>query len=126
MKKLLLFTLLIVGIISEASCSKDDETNTFQGNWSGTVSGDINGTWSGIVTSKGYFVGNVIVNPADSDDNFVLTGNVSNEGILNASMINGSTGMEITYTGIFQNVSCSGTWVLNGALLNGTWIGIKN
>ena len=126
MKKLLLLTLLIFGIVGAISCSKDEETNTFQGNWSGTVSGDINGTWSGLVNSQGSFIGNVIVEPADSDDNFILTGTVSSEGILNASMINGRTGINITYTGNFQNVSCSGTWVLNGALLNGTWTGIKN
>ena len=126
MKKIILIGLIMGINILSTSCSKSDEgTNPYQGIWSGNLNGDINGTWSGNVTSYGNFNGNVIPNSTTSDHNFILSGRVNESGNLVAKMKNTTYNINIDFIGNFQNNLCNGTWIYNGAGMEGTWNGTK-
>jgi hypothetical protein len=126
MKKIILLALIISITILSTSCSKSDEdTNPYQGNWSGNLNGDIVGTWSGNVSSSGNFNGTVIPNSTTSDHNYVLSGRVNNNGDLVATMKNTTYNINIDFIGNFQNNLCNGTWIFNGAGMEGTWNGTK-
>jgi hypothetical protein len=126
MKKILLIILILTVNILSTSCSKNnDESNPYQGNWSGNLNGDIVGTWSGNVSSSGNFNGNVIPNSTTPDHNFVLSGQVNESGNLVATMKNTTYNINIDFIGTFQNNLCNGTWIFNGAGMQGTWSGTK-
>ena len=126
MKKTLLIALIISINIISTSCSKnDDNINSYKGNWSGNLNGDIVGTWSGNISSSGNFTGNVIPNSTTSDHNFTLSGQVNESGNLVATMKNTTYNITINFIGNFQNTLCNGTWIFNGAGMQGTWNGTK-
>jgi hypothetical protein len=126
MKKIILIAFIILINIFSTSCSKNDEdTNPYQGTWSGNLNGDIVGTWSGNVSSSGSFNGTVIPNSTTSDHNFMLSGHVSESGNLVATMKNTTYNISIDFIGNFQNNLCTGTWIFNGAGMEGTWNGTK-
>lgn len=126
MKKMILIALIISINILSTSCSKSDEdTNPYQGNWTGNLNGDIVGTWNGNVSSSGNFNGTVIPNSTTSDHNFILSGHVNESGNLVATMKNTIYNINIDFIGNFQNILCNGTWIFNGAGMEGTWDGTK-
>jgi hypothetical protein len=126
MKKIILIALIISTNILSTSCSKSDEdANLYQGNWSGNLNGDIVGTWSGNVSSGGNFNGKVITTQSSPEHDFALIGKVSENGNLVATMKNTTYNIDINFNGNFQNNLCSGTWIFNGAGMEGTWNGTK-
>lgn len=126
MKKILLFAFIINICLLSNSCSKNEtSSNTNSGDWSGSLVGDINGTWSGKITSNGAFSGKVITTQSSPDHDFILAGQVSQTGNLVGTMKNSTYNINIDFTGNFQNSSCNGAWVFNGAGMHGTWTGTK-
>lgn len=126
MKKTILIALIISITILSTSCSKSDEdTNSYQGKWSGNLNGDIVGTWNGDISSSGNFNGKVITTQSSPEHDFVLTGQVNENGNLVATMKNTTFNININFIGNFQNTLCNGTWVFNGAGMQGTWDGNK-
>ena len=126
MKKILLIALVITANIISISCSNNnDEPNPYQGNWSGNINGDIAGTWCENVSSRGNFNGTVIPYSTTPDHNFVLSGHVNGNGSLVATMKNTTYNITINFVGTFQNNQSNGTWIFNGAGMQGTWNGTK-
>lgn len=126
MKKILLLVIIISTTILSTSCSKsDDAPNAYKGNWSGSLSGDLTGTWTGSISSNGNFSGNVITTQSSPEHDFALSGKVSENGNLIATMKNSTYSITITFIGTFQTNLCNGTWVFDGALMEGTWNGTK-
>lgn len=126
MRKLLLFVLILLSIILPISCSKSNtDSNPFQGNWSGNVNGDIVGTWSGTISSTGNFNGIVITTQSSPNHDFVLSGQVNENGVLVAAMKNTTFGMNIDFVGTLQSNLCNGSWFFDGSGMFGTWNGTK-
>ena len=119
--------LLLSASITGISCSKsdDDAQNPYQGNWRGNLTGDIEGTWTAKVSSNGNFAGKVITPQSSPDHDFVLAGQVSANGNLVATMKNATYNMNLDFVGNFQNTNSNGTWIFNGAGIEGTWTGTK-
>jgi hypothetical protein len=126
MKKTILIALIITINILSTSCSKNDEnTNLYQGNWSGNLNGDIVGTWSGNVSSSGKLNGKVITTQSSPDHDFILVGQINDNGNLIATMKNIKYNISLDCIGSFQNTLFNGTWIFNGAGMEGTWNGTK-
>jgi len=127
MKKMKLILTLLIGI-TIFSCSNDDDNNNgnttsdFQGNWSGTFTGDEdNGTWSGTVNENRELSGTV------TSDVFSVTwdanGTIQENGNVNITAGTATSGA--TFIGTFNATTASGTWNNTSASMNGTWSGNK-
>ncbi|WP_298396698.1 hypothetical protein [Flavobacterium sp.] len=126
MKKSLILLLIIITAFITISCSKDDDKpNNYQGNWSGSISGDLDGTWTGRITSTGNFSGKVITTQSSPDHDLNLAGQVNENGVLVGTMNNTTFNITIKMTGNFQTTTGNGTWIFNGAGMQGTWIASK-
>jgi hypothetical protein len=123
MKSLLLALTFIT--LTLLSCSKKDDvtpvpdTSLYEGTWSGTFSGDSNGTFittvSGVGTVKHNYIG-----PGGPGDG---TGTLTESGKFNIAFSNGgqSTGQLNAETGVY-----TGTWSNADNTLRGTSIGTKD
>ncbi len=126
MKKSILILALLIGYIITA-CSSDDDTinnsvSEFQGNWSGSYTGDQdNGTWSITVSANGTISGTTTSNVFN--DTFTLDGSVSDNGNLDATAGTASSGA--TFVGGMSANNASGTWNNTSLNINGNWSGIK-
>jgi len=124
--KNLFYLFLAVTIFSCSGGGDDDNNNTtnseFQGEWSGTFSGDDNGTWTGGINSNGDVSGNAY--STIFNDNYSLEGSVSSSGQFQATFGTSSVGGE--FIGQLNGNSGSGTWVNTGAMMNGSWSGSKD
>ena len=133
MKKIIFFAFIILNFSVLFSCSSDDNdtasANPFQGNWSGNLTGEaysFNGTWSGTVASNGKFNGKVITTQSSPDHDLIIAGQVNETGNFTGTMKNADYNINLECNGNFQNSTFSGTWVFNGADMNGDWHGTKN
>jgi len=133
MKKIIFFAFIILNFSVLFSCSSDDNgtasANPFQGNWSGNLTGEaysFNGTWSGTVASNGKFNGKVITTQSSPDHDLIITGQVNETGSFTGTMKNADYNINLECNGNFQNSIFNGTWVFNGADMNGDWNGTKN
>lgn len=127
MKKTLLLLVIITTTFFSTSCSKDDDNpNPYVGNWSGTISGDLDGTWTGKILPNGNFSGKVITNQSSPDHDFNLSGQVNQNGDLVGTMKNTTFNITIDIIGNFQTSTGSGTWIFNGAGMQGTWNATKD
>lgn len=134
MKKYIFFAFIILNFSLLLSCSNDDNnnnasTNPYQGNWSGNVTGEeysFNGTWSETVSSNGKFNGKVITTQSSPDHDLIIAGQVNETGSFTGTMKNANYNINLECNGNFQNSNFSGTWVFNGAAMNGTWNGTKD
>lgn len=133
MKKNIFFSFIILNFSLLFSCSSDDNgtasANPFQGNWIGNLTGEaysFNGTWSGTVASNGKFNGKVITTQSSPDHDLIITGQVNETGSFTGTMKNADYTINLECNGNFQNSIFSGTWVFNGAGMNGDWNGTKN
>jgi len=123
-----IFSALAFGSIS---CSSDDnhvhqenKLEKFKGTWVGTFSGGDTGNWTATIDAAGKATGTVSSNSVASV-NFVLTGNVTENGTINVSY--SYSGEEVgTMTGTLTNKTGSGTWTSPVQDLDGTWTGTKN
>ena len=123
MKKLFLITFIFTLFACSGGDDNNNTTNSeFQGEWSGTFSGDDNGTWTASINSKGDVSGtsySTIFN-----DNYSLQGYVSSSGQFQATI--GTTSGGAVFTGQFNGNSGSGMWVNTGAMMSGSWSGNKD
>lgn len=129
-KKIILIALIVSINILSTSCSKSDEnTNPYQGNWSGNLIGDtysFNGTWSGKISPTGNFSGKVITTQSSPKHDFIIAGQVNENGTFIGTMKNTNFNITLDCNGNFQNNTCNGNWEFNGAGMDGTWNGTKN
>ncbi|REC42687.1 hypothetical protein [Chryseobacterium pennipullorum] len=80
MKKL--FLLLLTAFLF-IGCSSDDETiHDYVGTWSGTYEGSDKGVWNFVISTEGKVSGTM--HSDVNNDNYNISGNVSNSGDLNA------------------------------------------
>ncbi|MEM5564762.1 hypothetical protein WNY78_06585 [Psychroserpens sp. AS72] len=96
--------------------------NNFQGNWVGTYSGNDNGTWNIDVSQYGIVSGTAT--STIFNQSFNISGNISLNGILTATLGNVSSGS--TFIGEMVENNASGTWNNNELNMNGNWSGSKN
>ena len=124
--KNLIYLFLAVTIVACSGGGDDDTNNTtnseFQGEWSGTFSGDDNGTWTAGISSNGDVSGTAY--STTFADNYSLEGSVSSSGQFQATFGTSSVGGE--FIGQLNGNSGSGTWVNTGAMMNGSWSGSKD
>jgi hypothetical protein len=130
MKKIILITYITTTYILCLSCSKDNNTsNPYQGNWSGNLIGEpysYSGTWSGKISSSGNFSGKVITTQSSPNHDLIIAGQVNENGTFIGTMKNTNYNITLDCNGIFQNNTCNGNWIFNGAGMEGTWNGTKN
>ena len=123
MKKLILFFSFLI-----IACSGGDDDNIsknnseLQGTWSGTFSGDDNGTWSASFNANGVISGTGYSTTFDS--NYTMTGTITSNGKVTIGWGDVSTGA--VFTGQTNSNSIAGTWINQGAELDGTWSGNKD
>ena len=124
MKKLLLLTLAFT--LFACSGGDDDNNSTtnsvFQGEWSGTFSGDDNGTWTGTVDENGNLIGVAI--STTFNVTYTASGTFSSDG--NISITVGSVDTGALFEGQATSNTAIGTWVNTGAMMNGSWSGSKD
>ena len=118
MKKILYIFLATSLIFS--SCSEDDDTNQFSGDWAGTYSGDDSGVWAATVSTSGAVNGN---STNANGDNQTLNGSVTNSGSFSATVGTGSLGSD--FVGQLSGNSGNGTWSNSVLSFTGTWQGTK-
>jgi len=118
MKKLLYIFLATSLIFS--SCSDDDDTNQFTGNWTGTYSGDDSGIWIATIVANGSVNGN---STNSNGDDQTLSGSVTNNGSFSATVGTGSLGSN--FSGQLSGNSGNGTWSNSALSFDGTWQGTK-
>ncbi|WP_390451747.1 hypothetical protein [Chryseobacterium sp. Alg-005] len=95
---------------------------TFNGNWIGTYSGTDHGTWKINISNSGNVTGSAHSN--DYNEDFEISGNVNNNGQLNAVLGSSSSGG--TFKGTLSGNSGNGTWSNNvGTPHSGSWNGNK-
>ena len=121
-----IFSALVFGFVA---CNSDDNTPVeqtnlyakYQGKWSGTYTGDGNGTWTATFDNNGKAVGSLV----SGGNTFNLSGEVAENGEINAEYKSGSAVVG-TMTGTLTDKTGSGTWDNTIQNLNGTWTGTKN
>ncbi len=118
----IILTLFAVSMIL-ISCKKESEYKDYEGNWSGTYTGDDTGTWNVNIDDEGKVTGSAV---SDSLPFFTLTGEgeISKDGELNTTISN--FGISIVFKGQAKDNSISGTWSYVGQDFSGTWSGKKN
>lgn len=117
-----IYLILILLSFSIYSCSKDDDNSTeLAGNWSGTFTGDVVGTWTATISENGIITGTTkVTNPTVEA---ALNGNVSAEGKFTATA--GTTTLGYNFDGQLNGNSGGGTWKSKSGTQNGSWSGTK-
>jgi hypothetical protein len=123
MKKTILF--IFVSLLTLSCSHSDSASSAYKGNWSGLMAGDIEGTWTGSVSSSGHFSGTVITTLSSPSHDFQIDGVVNEAGDLEGTMKNTTYNINLDMVGHFTATSCNGTWVFDGAGTSGTWEGAK-
>ena len=122
--KTTVFSILFFSLMACSGGDDDNYTNgsDYQGNWSGTFSGDDNGTWTATINSVGEVNG--IALSTTFSDTYTLEGSVSASGQFQATFGTSSAGG--LFTGQLNATSGSGTWVNEAAMMSGSWSGAKD
>ena len=128
LKQTFITVFLIVGLLSLVSCDSDDNTTVnpyaqFQGNWSGTFSGDDEGIWRVTIDENGVATGVLESNTAFAP--FDLEGQVSANGEVSAEYYDAGGSQVGTMTGIMIETNATGTWSSPSWEMEGTWSGSK-
>lgn len=121
-----IFSALAFGSIS---CDSNDDNHVhpenklekFKGTWVGTYSGDGEGTWTATFDRSGNAEGTLV----SGSNTFKLTGEVAENGTINAEFMSG-TNVVGTMTGTLTEKTGLGTWNNTVQNYNGTWQGTKN
>ncbi len=117
-----IYLLLILFSLSIYSCSKDDDSSSeLTGNWIGTFTGDIVGTWTATISESGVVTGTTMV--TSPPVGAVLNGNVNPDGKFTATA--GSTSLGYNFTGQLTGNSGGGTWKNSSGTQSGDWSGTK-
>ena len=119
MKKLL-YTFLAVSIIFSA-CEEEEQSvappaSQFAGNWLGSFDGADTGVITVSISIGGGVSGTTNTGTPDED---IVSGTVTNNGALSATVGAVSTGAE--FEGQLSGTSGTGTWSNYGGFLFGTW-----
>ena len=111
MKKLILFFSFLI-----IACSGGDDDNISKNNseWQGTWSASFNA--NGVISGTGY--------STTFDSNYTMTGTITSSGKVTIGWGDVSTGA--VFTGQTNSNSIAGTWINQGAELDGTWSGNKD
>jgi len=116
------YLILILLNFSIYSCSKDDDNSSqLAGNWSGTFSGDVIGTWSATISESGKVTGKTVVTSFSIEAE--LNGNVNSDGKFTATA--GTTSLGYIFDGQLDASTGSGTWKNSSNTQTGSWSGIK-
>ena len=118
------FLLLMLLFFSIFSCSKDDDDSKpldLAGNWNGTFTGDVSGTWEATISESGIVTGTAKVTSPSIQSN--LNGNVSSDGKFTATV--GTTSLGYNFDGQLNGKSGDGTWKSSSKTQTGTWSGKK-
>lgn len=124
MKKILSTTLLALMLITLFSCSKKDDVtpSAYQGNWTGTYSGQKdNGIFSIVINSIGAVSGTTT--STNFSQTFDIKGNVSSSGQFSATAGTSTSGA--TFSGQMTSTSATGTWSNSSLGFSGNWTGTK-
>lgn len=124
--KICIFSALAFGAVS---CNSTDDNHVhpenklekFKGTWIGTYSGDGEGTWAATFDSTGNAEGTLV----SGSSTFKLTGEVAENGTINAEYKSGTTVVG-TMTGTLTDKTGSGVWDNTIQNFKGTWVGTKN
>ncbi len=117
-----IYLLLILFGLSIYSCSKDDDNSSeLAGNWSGTFTGDVVGTWTATISESGVVSGTTMVTSVSIVA--VLNGNVNPDGKFTATA--GTTSLGYNFNGQLSGSSGSGTWENSAKTQSGSWSGTK-
>jgi hypothetical protein len=122
--KTIFYSILALTLMTCSGSDSDNVTNgsDYQGNWSGTFSGDDSGTWTASINSVGEVSG--IALSTTFSDTYALEGSVSASGQFQATLGTSSAGG--VFTGQLGSNSGSGTWVNETAMMSGSWSGTKD
>ena len=116
------YLLLIILSFSIYSCSKDDDNSSeLAGNWGGTFSGDVIGTWTATISENGVVTGTTMVTSLSIEA--LLNGNVSSDGKFTATA--GTTSLGYKFDGQLNGSTGSGTWKNSSGTQSGDWSGNK-
>lgn len=127
LKQTFITVFLIAGFVSLVSCDSDDNTTVnpyaqFQGNWSGTFSGDDEGIWRVTIDENGVATGVLESNTAFAP--FDLEGQVSANGEVSAEYYDAGGQLAGQLSGIMTATTVSGNWSSGWGPM-GTWSGNK-
>lgn len=127
LKQTFITVFLIAGFLSFVSCDSDDNTTVnpyaqFQGNWSGTFSGDDEGIWRVTIDENGVATGVLESNTAFAP--FDLEGQVSANGEVSAEYYDAGGQLAGQLSGIMTETTVSGNWSSGWGPM-GTWSGNK-
>lgn len=116
---------LFAGLVLIGCSKSDTSSNAYQGNWSGTITGDFVGTWNGNISPDGVFTG--VATTTDPVGNYTMSGSVSENGnlIVVTTLIHPTIQINLAFVGNLSANSGNGTWVFNGAGVQGTWNATK-
>ncbi|ANF52584.1 hypothetical protein A0O34_19610 [Chryseobacterium glaciei] len=123
MKKL--FLLLLTAFIFIGCSSDDDTIYDFIGTWSGTYEGSDKGDFNFVVASDGKLTGTM--HSTVKDENYVITGNVTDTGDLTGVIGTPSDG-DFHGTLTREDKKGTGGWTnsVPTPTRAGTWTGAKN
>lgn len=133
-KRIFMFAFLATAFLV-VSCNSDDNATVnpyaqFQGNWSGTFSGDDGvfpenyaGTWTATIDENGVATGALESNIATFP--FSMEGQVSASGEVTATYYDIGGQAVGTMTGIMTETTASGVWDSTSLEMQGTWEGSK-
>lgn len=127
LKQTFITVFLILGLLSLVSCDSDDNTTVnpyaqFQGNWSGTFSGDDEGIWRVTIDENGVATGTLESNTMFAP--FDLEGQVSANGEVSAEYYDAGGQLAGQLSGIMTETTVSGNWSSGWGPM-GTWSGNK-
>ncbi len=121
LKKMSLMGVMLT-LVFFTSCKEDNPYADYEGNWSGTYTGEDTGIWSVNINEEGKIKGTF---ESDSIANFDLNleGNVSESGRFDASQT--IFGFRFEFTGQLADSKANGTWNNVEQQISGTWSGTK-
>lgn len=129
-KHLTLILFLSTLVFTAVSCNADDDQKEdekglqrFVGNWSGTFTGEDNGTWNFKVQETGKMTG--VFKYTSDNVELDVQGRVSENGTVIATTHYGSMDIGV-FNGTMHNTSVSGIWTDTDSDTEGTWEGTKN
>ncbi len=125
-KQTLIIVFLMAGFFSVVSCNSDDNAQEnpyeiYAGDWSGTFSGDDEGTWSASIDQNGYVIGTLVSNIATFP--MSIEGQVSQNGEVDMEYFDVGGNQVGTMTGSLTADTATGNW--SGFDMQGTWEGSK-
>ncbi|VXA91485.1 hypothetical protein [Maribacter litoralis] len=117
------FAFLILSVFLLNSCSSDEnEIFVYEGMWSGQYVGNTDsGNWSIRIDINKSVIGTFT--SIQSSNSYQIIGNISEKGILNATI--GTSEIDGGFNGSFIDNYASGLWTSDTEDDSGSWTGVK-